>query len=160
MPVLRFEPHQIPRLGALGDGHGRVRREHEFRAGFLEPFINRGVFILKVQPTDDAVLNAEAANFLRRILEEKRLHAPRAVGFPHRNIQVVVRAHETDRLQIVRKVIANSRQRVGAAAIHLVNFQCAPQLRLVRMEDGQPTIQFRELCRFVPLVPEDGQPKA
>ena len=28
----------------------------------------------------------------------------------------------------------------------------AQQLRLLRMENGQPSIQFRELCRFVPLV--------
>ena len=28
----------------------------------------------------------------------------------------------------------------------------AQQLRLLRMEHGQPSIQFRELCRFVPLV--------
>jgi len=27
------------------------------------------------------------------------------------------------------------------------------QLRLVRMENGQPHIEFRELCRFVPLIP-------
>ena len=27
------------------------------------------------------------------------------------------------------------------------------QLRLVHMENGQPRIKFRELCRFVPLVP-------
>ena len=36
----------------------------------------------------------------------------------------------------------------------------AQQLRLVRMQNGQPTIEFRELCRFVPLVPEDPQAKA
>jgi hypothetical protein len=26
-------------------------------------------------------------------------------------------------------------------------------LRLVRMENGQPNIELRELCRFVPLIP-------
>jgi protein-L-isoaspartate(D-aspartate) O-methyltransferase len=30
------------------------------------------------------------------------------------------------------------------------------QLRLVRMENGQPYIEFRELCRFVPLIPGVG----
>jgi protein-L-isoaspartate(D-aspartate) O-methyltransferase len=28
------------------------------------------------------------------------------------------------------------------------------QLQLIRMEFGHPTVQFRELCRFVPLVSE------
>jgi protein-L-isoaspartate(D-aspartate) O-methyltransferase len=28
------------------------------------------------------------------------------------------------------------------------------QLRLVRRENGQPQVEFRELCRFVPLIPD------
>jgi protein-L-isoaspartate(D-aspartate) O-methyltransferase len=35
----------------------------------------------------------------------------------------------------------------------------AQQLRLVRMENGQPKFEFREMCRFVPLIPEDPQQK-
>jgi protein-L-isoaspartate(D-aspartate) O-methyltransferase len=30
------------------------------------------------------------------------------------------------------------------------------QLQLIRMENGQPRITLRELCRFVPLISEDG----
>jgi protein-L-isoaspartate O-methyltransferase len=30
------------------------------------------------------------------------------------------------------------------------------QLQLIRMEDAQPRITLRELCRFVPLISEDG----
>ena len=32
----------------------------------------------------------------------------------------------------------------------------AQQLRLVHMENGQPNIELRELCRFVPLIPGVG----
>jgi len=30
------------------------------------------------------------------------------------------------------------------------------QLQLIRMENGQPRITLRELCRFVPLISENG----
>jgi protein-L-isoaspartate(D-aspartate) O-methyltransferase len=47
----------------------------------------------------------------------------------------------------------------GGRMIIPVGAEDTQQLRLVRMENGQPKIQFRELCRFVPLISEDGQPK-
>jgi hypothetical protein len=31
------------------------------------------------------------------------------------------------------------------------------QLQLIRMENGQPRMALRELCRFVPLVSGNGQ---
>jgi protein-L-isoaspartate(D-aspartate) O-methyltransferase len=37
-----------------------------------------------------------------------------------------------------------------------VGSEDSQQLRLVRMENGQPHIEFRELCRFVPLIPGVG----
>jgi protein-L-isoaspartate(D-aspartate) O-methyltransferase len=40
----------------------------------------------------------------------------------------------------------------GGRMIIPVGADDAQQLRLLRMEHGQPMIQFRELCRFVPLV--------
>ena len=40
----------------------------------------------------------------------------------------------------------------GGRMIIPVGADDAQQLRLLRMENGQPTIQFRELCRFVPLI--------
>ena len=48
----------------------------------------------------------------------------------------------------------------GGRMIIPVGANDAQQLRLVRMQNGQPTIEFRELCRFVPLIPEDPRPKA
>jgi protein-L-isoaspartate(D-aspartate) O-methyltransferase len=41
----------------------------------------------------------------------------------------------------------------GGRMIIPVGSEDSQQLRLVRMEDGQPHIEFRELCRFVPLIP-------
>ena len=43
----------------------------------------------------------------------------------------------------------------GGRMIIPVGADDTQQLRLVRMENGQPTIEFRELCRFVPLISED-----
>jgi len=40
----------------------------------------------------------------------------------------------------------------GGRMIIPVGADDTQQLRLVHMEDGQPRIQFRELCRFVPLI--------
>ena len=40
----------------------------------------------------------------------------------------------------------------GGRMIIPVGADDAQQLRLLRMENGQPRIQFRELCRFVPLI--------
>ena len=44
----------------------------------------------------------------------------------------------------------------GGRMIIPIGTDDAQQLRLVRMEKGQPKIQFRELCRFVPLIPGVG----
>ena len=44
----------------------------------------------------------------------------------------------------------------GGRMIIPVGADDAQQLRLLRMENGQPRIQFRELCRFVPLITEAG----
>ena len=44
----------------------------------------------------------------------------------------------------------------GGRMIIPVGAEDSQQLRLVRMEDGQPHIEFRELCRFVPLIPGVG----
>ena len=41
----------------------------------------------------------------------------------------------------------------GGRMIIPVGSEDSQQLRLVRMENGQPNIEFRELCRFVPLIP-------
>lgn len=41
----------------------------------------------------------------------------------------------------------------GGRMIIPVGSNDSQQLRLVRMEDGQPHVEFRELCRFVPLIP-------
>jgi len=40
----------------------------------------------------------------------------------------------------------------GGQMIIPVGSDDAQQLRLIRMEYGQPKVEFRELCRFVPLV--------
>lgn len=40
----------------------------------------------------------------------------------------------------------------GGRMIIPVGSDDAQQLRLIRIESGQPSIEFRELCRFVPLV--------
>lgn len=40
----------------------------------------------------------------------------------------------------------------GGRMIIPVGSNDAQQLRLVRLEHGQPRIEFRELCRFVPLI--------
>ncbi len=37
-----------------------------------------------------------------------------------------------------------------------VGAEDAQQLRLVHLENGQPRIEYRELCRFVPLIPGVG----
>ncbi len=44
----------------------------------------------------------------------------------------------------------------GGRMIIPVGSENSQQLRLVRMENGQPQIEFRELCRFVPLIPGFG----
>jgi protein-L-isoaspartate(D-aspartate) O-methyltransferase len=44
----------------------------------------------------------------------------------------------------------------GGRMIIPVGSDDSQQLRLLRMEDGQPQIEFRELCRFVPLIPGVG----
>ena len=44
----------------------------------------------------------------------------------------------------------------GGRMIIPVGADDAQQLRLVRMAKGQPKIQFRELCRFVPLISGTG----
>ena len=41
----------------------------------------------------------------------------------------------------------------GGRMIIPVGADDSQQLRLVRIENGQPHIDFRELCRFVPLIP-------
>ena len=41
----------------------------------------------------------------------------------------------------------------GGRMIIPVGTEDSQQLRLVRLENGQRTIEFRELCRFVPLIP-------
>jgi protein-L-isoaspartate(D-aspartate) O-methyltransferase len=41
----------------------------------------------------------------------------------------------------------------GGRMIIPVGSEGSQQLRLVRMENGQPHIELRELCRFVPLIP-------
>jgi protein-L-isoaspartate(D-aspartate) O-methyltransferase len=46
--------------------------------------------------------------------------------------------------------------REGGGMIIPVGSEDSQQLRLVRMENGQPHIEFRELCRFVPLIPGVG----
>ena len=46
--------------------------------------------------------------------------------------------------------------REGGRMIIPVGSEDSQQLRLVRMENGQPHIEFRELCRFVPLIPGVG----
>lgn len=47
----------------------------------------------------------------------------------------------------------------GGRMIIPVGADDSQQLRLVWMQNGQPTIEFRELCRFVPLISEGAQPK-
>jgi len=42
----------------------------------------------------------------------------------------------------------------GGRMIIPVGTQETQQLRLVRMRNGQPEVEFRELCRFVPLISE------
>jgi len=44
----------------------------------------------------------------------------------------------------------------GGRMIIPVGSEDSQQLRLVRMEKGQPNIELRELCRFVPLIPGVG----
>jgi protein-L-isoaspartate(D-aspartate) O-methyltransferase len=44
----------------------------------------------------------------------------------------------------------------GGRMIIPVGADDAQQLRLIRMENSQPKIEFRELCRFVPLIAEGG----
>ena len=44
----------------------------------------------------------------------------------------------------------------GGRMIIPVGTPDAQQLQLIRMEDGQPRIALRELCRFVPLVSGEG----
>jgi len=44
----------------------------------------------------------------------------------------------------------------GGRMIIPVGADDVQQLLLVRMENGQPKIEFRELCRFVPLIPGVG----
>lgn len=44
----------------------------------------------------------------------------------------------------------------GGRMIIPVGSEDSQQLRLVRMENGQPNIEFRELCRFVPLIAGGG----
>jgi protein-L-isoaspartate(D-aspartate) O-methyltransferase len=44
----------------------------------------------------------------------------------------------------------------GGRMIIPVGSDDSQQLRLVRMENGQPHIELRELCRFVPLIPGVG----
>ena len=44
----------------------------------------------------------------------------------------------------------------GGRMIIPVGSEDSQQLRLVRMANGQPNIELRELCRFVPLIPGVG----
>jgi protein-L-isoaspartate(D-aspartate) O-methyltransferase len=44
----------------------------------------------------------------------------------------------------------------GGRMIIPVGSEDSQQLRLVRMENGRPNIELRELCRFVPLIPGVG----
>jgi len=44
----------------------------------------------------------------------------------------------------------------GGRMIIPVGSEDSQQLRLVRIENGQPHIELRELCRFVPLIPGVG----
>jgi protein-L-isoaspartate(D-aspartate) O-methyltransferase len=44
----------------------------------------------------------------------------------------------------------------GGRMIIPLGSEDSQQLRLVRLENGQPNIEFRELCRFVPLIPGVG----
>jgi len=44
----------------------------------------------------------------------------------------------------------------GGRMIIPVGLPDSQQLQLIRMENGQPRITLRELCRFVPLISEDG----
>jgi len=44
----------------------------------------------------------------------------------------------------------------GGRMIIPLGAEDAQQLRLVHMENGQPRIEYRELCRFVPLIPGAG----
>jgi protein-L-isoaspartate(D-aspartate) O-methyltransferase len=44
----------------------------------------------------------------------------------------------------------------GGRMIIPVGPEDAQQLRLVHMENSQPRIEYRELCRFVPLIPGVG----
>lgn len=44
----------------------------------------------------------------------------------------------------------------GGRMIIPLGAEDAQQLRLVHMENGQPRIEYRELCRFVPLIPGVG----
>lgn len=44
----------------------------------------------------------------------------------------------------------------GGRMIIPVGSEDSQQLRLVRMENGQPNVEFRELCRFVPLIAGGG----
>jgi protein-L-isoaspartate(D-aspartate) O-methyltransferase len=45
----------------------------------------------------------------------------------------------------------------GGRMIIPVGWDESQQLQLVRMENGQPKVQSGELCRFVPLISEDGK---
>lgn len=47
----------------------------------------------------------------------------------------------------------------GGRMIIPVGTSDAQQLRLIRLENGEVSTEFRELCRFVPLVSEDPTPK-
>ena len=115
------------------DDQGDDLCRDEFGAVFLQPFVNRGMIDLQLEVAHDGVLNSEVANVFRGIAEKKRFQATRAVRFPERDIQIILRAHEADDFQIGRKVLAKHGQRVGALAVDLVNFLRAQQLRLVRM---------------------------
>ena len=44
----------------------------------------------------------------------------------------------------------------GGRMIIPVGSEDSQQLRLIHVENGQPRIEYRELCRFVPLIPGGG----
>jgi protein-L-isoaspartate(D-aspartate) O-methyltransferase len=48
----------------------------------------------------------------------------------------------------------------GGRMIMPVGMPDSQQLQLIRMENGQPQITLRELCRFVPLVSGAGDTRA
>ena len=106
----------------MRDRHHRVRGGNKFRAGLFHPGFDGRVAVVQIISADHGVFDSARANLFRGILREKRFDAPRPVGFPERDIEIVAGAHEADDFEAGRKPLADAGERVGAICIDLVNF--------------------------------------